>query len=101
MTKRNLPESFREYFWDIDFDRLSIDKSYFLIIKRILDRGDTGDIKWLLANYEPETIKRVLVSTKDLSRITGNFWANTFNLDKKDMLCLQKPYSPTHFGLLS
>ncbi|OGM33749.1 hypothetical protein A3D00_04100 [Candidatus Woesebacteria bacterium RIFCSPHIGHO2_02_FULL_38_9] len=101
MKHTKLPESFRGYFWDVDFDSLDKNKHSFLVIKRVLDRGKTQDIRWLLDNYSKTKIKKVILTTKDLSRATGIFWANIFNLDYKDLLCLQKPYSPIRFGLYS
>lgn len=96
-----IPESFRTYFWDIDFEKLDVKKSAHLIIKRVLDRGNLSDIRWLLNTYGQDSIKRVVLETKDLSRPTGNFWADILDLDKSTVPCLQTPYSPIHFGLSS
>ena len=95
----SLPESLRSYFWDVKFEELEVKKHAFLIIKRVLDRGNLGDIRWLVKTYGKDAIKEVVMETKDLARPTGNFWADMFDLDKSKLLCLQKPYSPIHFGL--
>jgi len=99
MTK--LPESFRGYFWDVDFDELDFQKHEFLIIKRVLDRGKTSDIKWILSHYGKGKIKEVLTTTHDLSRITGSFWSGILKVPKNKVPCLQTPYSPIRFGLSS
>jgi hypothetical protein len=96
-----IPDSFQTYFWDVSFDSLDIDKNAHLIMKRVLDRGSTNDIKWLLNTYTKDNIREVLTGTKDLARATGNFWADILDVDKKDVPCLQKPYFPIHFGLSS
>ena len=96
-----LPESFRPYFWDVKFEELDKNTHAFLVIKRVLDRGNLRDVQWLLRTYGRETMKNVLFETKDLARPTGNFWADVFGLDKSKLPCLQKPYSPIHFGLSS
>jgi hypothetical protein len=96
-----LPESLRSYFWDVSFDELETKEHSFLIIKRVLDRGNLTDIQWLIKTYGKEEIKKVVLDTKDLSRPTGNFWADILDLDKGQVRCLQKPYSPIHFGLSS
>jgi len=101
MPKTKLPESFREYFWDVDFNKLSVEEHGFLVIKRILDRGYTGDIRWLLDTYGKDKIREVLLVSRDISKPTGNFWADVLGLDKSTLPCLQKPYSPIHFGLYS
>lgn len=103
ILKKNtpLPESLKPYFWDVDFEELEIKTNSFLIIKRVLDRGNLRDIQWLIKTYGRDAIKKVVIKTKDLARPTGNFWADMLGLDKNQLPCLQKPYSPIHFGLSS
>ena len=85
MKKNKLPESFRAYFWDVDFDLIDKDRDSYLVIKRVLDRGNTKDIIWMLNNYGKDNIKEVLLITKDLSRPTGYFWAAMMNLDSNKL----------------
>jgi len=99
--KTQVPEFLRSYFWDVEFEKLEIKRSAHLIIKRVLDRGSLSDIRWLLKTYGKDEIKKVVMGTRDLARPTGNFWADILGLDKKQVPCLQKPYSPIHFGLSS
>ncbi|MBI3985020.1 MAG: hypothetical protein HY344_03740 [Candidatus Levybacteria bacterium] len=99
--KPQLPQTFRSYFWDVAFEELEIEKSAHLIIKRVLDRGNLSDIRWLLKVYGKDEIKKVVMGTKDLARPTGNFWADILGIDKREVPCLQKPYFPIHFGLSS
>lgn len=98
---KQLPEFLQPYFWDVDFDKLAVEKNTHLIIKRILDRGEFQDIRWLLATYGKEKIKKVVLGTRDLSRPTGNFWSDILGLNKTKVPCLQKPYFPIHYGLSS
>lgn len=100
-TQEKLPKFLREYFWDVKFEDMSVDKSAAFVIKRVLDRGTTSHVNWVLDTYGTDAIKEVLLTTRDLSRPTGNFWADILGLDKKKLPCLQKPYSPIHFGLYS
>jgi len=100
-NKMQLPEPLRSYFWDIKFEDLEIKKHAFLIIKRVLDRGNLTDIKWLIRTYGKEEIIKVVTQTKDLARPTANFWADIYGINKSQIVCLQKPYSPIHFGLSS
>jgi len=99
--KIRLPEFLRSYFWDVKFEDIEIGKSSFFIIKRVLDRGNLTDIRWLIKTYGREEIKKVVLGTRDLARPTGNFWADILGVDKKEVPCLQKPYFPIHFGLSS
>lgn len=96
-----LPDSFQQYFWDVSFESLDSKRDAHLVIKRVLDRGTTKHVRWLLKTYGEDEIRKVLRGTRDLARPTGNFWADFLEVDKKDVLCLQKPYSPIHFGLSS
>lgn len=99
MNKRKrLPEFLRPYFWDVEFKDIDIEKSKHFIVKRAIDRGNTNAVKFVIKTYGLNAIKEVVLSTRDLSRVTGNFWADMLNLDKSQVPCLQKPYSPIHFG---
>ena len=100
-TNTELPKSLLPYFWDVNFNELKIRKHAFLIIKRVLDRGNLHAVLWLFITYDEAKIKKVVMETKDISRPTCNFWADLFDLDKRKVRCLQKPYSPIHFGLSS
>ncbi|MDE2024930.1 MAG: hypothetical protein KGJ07_00375 [Patescibacteria group bacterium] len=99
--KTQIPEFLRSYFWDVAFDELEMKTQSHLIIKRVLDRGNLRDIRWLLKMYGKDEIGKVVLETRDLSRPTGNFWGDILNLPKNQIACLQKPYSPIHFGLSS
>ena len=96
-----LPEFLQQYFWDVRFEEMDIEKSSFFVVKRVLDRGNSSHINWLLKTYGKDKIKEVLLRTKDLARPTGNFWADMLGVDKNQMPCLLKPYFPIHFGLSS
>ena len=99
--KTQVPEFLRSYFWDVAFEELEVKKHASFITKRVLDRGNLFDIRWLIKTYGRDEIKKVVMETRDLARPTGNFWADMLALDKRQVPCLQKPYSPIHFGLSS
>lgn len=96
-----LPNFLKQYFWDVDFNKLEFWTSKTFILKRILDRGDDKALKWLLQHYTKEDIKQLLLTTRDLSAKTANFWADLLEVDHKKVPCLQKPYSRIQFGLSS
>jgi len=101
MKQKRLPESFRGYFWDVDFDTLTLENAPTLILKRIIDRGDTSAIRWMRRHYTDEQIKNLLLFTRDLSQKSATFWADLLHIDHKKVRCLLKPYSPIQFGLSS
>ena len=96
-----IPSYFKSYFWDVNYSKLDPIKDSAFIIKRSIDRGNTDSIKWILSNYKKEDIKNVILKSRDISVKTANFWCDFLDLNQKDILCLQKPYSPTQFGLSS
>lgn len=96
-----LPEFLRAYFWDVNFEGLDPQENYYQIIKRVLDRGDTQAVKWVREIYGLEKIAHVVATTRDLDSATANLWADVLGLDRSQVPCLNKPYSPIHFGLYS
>ncbi len=96
-----LPEFLRSYFWDVKFDLLDFKKSKNFILKRVLDRGNTEALIWVRQNYTNREIEKLVLTTRDISPKTANFWALFLGIDKKKVVCLQKPYSRIQFGLSS
>ncbi|MDO8638354.1 MAG: hypothetical protein Q7R43_02170 [Candidatus Daviesbacteria bacterium] len=101
MKKIKLPDFFKQYFWDVDFQSLDFKKNKTFILKRLLDRGNTQSLIWLEKNYNRKEIEVLLKNTRDLSPKTATFWADYLKLDHNKVICLQKPYSRTPFGLSS
>ncbi len=96
-----LPIFTKKYFWDVDFDTLDFKKSKVFILKRMLDRGDIKALHWIRQNYTNQEIKKLLLSSRDLSPKTANFWADYLKINHKKVPCLQKPYTRIPFGLSS
>ena len=81
MTKKDnlyqntrLPEDFKKYFWDCDFDTISFHKNIRLITERILNYGDENSIKWLFEKVNPETLKAIIKLSRNLNNKTKNYW---------------------------
>ncbi len=101
MSLIKIPDFFKEYFWDVNFPSLDANANKTFVIKRVLDRGNTSALKWLLQNYTLVDIKNTIIKSRDISAKTANFWASLLKIDRDKIACLQKPYSPTQFGLSS
>lgn len=99
--KSNLPDSFEQFFWDVKFDSINLTDNKSFILKRLLDRGDTEVLKWIKENYSRKDIEEMLLTTRDISAKTANFWTDFLKLDRTKVLCLQKPYTRIPFGLSS
>lgn len=96
-----LPKFLKQYFWDVDFNSLDFEKSKPFILKRVLDRGDTKALSWLMKHYTKDEIRQLLQFSRDISQKTANFWVDYLEIDPKKIPCLQKPYSRIQFGLSS
>ncbi|MFN3527936.1 MAG: DUF6922 domain-containing protein [Candidatus Altarchaeaceae archaeon] len=72
--KSNLPEEFRKYFWDCEFEELSLEKYPKFIIERILQFGNINDIKWLLSKVNRDLFFEVATTSRRLDDKTKNFW---------------------------
>lgn len=87
-----LPRFLKEYFWDVDFNKLDKKTYDFFIIERILEDGDKKAIKWMENNFESSRIKSALYNSKNLSKKSANFWQIIFNIKKDKILCLKKSF---------
>jgi hypothetical protein len=70
----DLPEEFRKYFWDCEFDELSIEKYPKFIAERVLNFGDINSVKFLLSKIDVELIKMIVSTSRNLNNKTSNFW---------------------------
>lgn len=86
-----LPEFLRPYFWDVNFDLLDFKKSKTFILKRVLDRGDIKALSWMRQNYTNQEIEKLLLTSRDISPKTANFWALYLNVDIKKVPALENP----------
>jgi len=75
-----IPESVLELFWDADKSGIDIEKHSRYIICRVLDFGDTPEVRWLLDTYGEEAVRRVVASNPPLHPKTANYWRKKFGL---------------------
>ncbi len=94
-----MPSYLEKYFWDIDFEKLNYKKYPYFVIGRILEYGDVKGLRWMFKRFSNEQIKQSLKNTKDLSLRTTNFWADFFNVNKKEVKCLTKLSQNGHKNL--
>ncbi len=94
----SLPSTFKSYFWDVKFDDLDLKKNPEFILKRIIDRGNTQALRWAQNYFSQNDIKKLILSSRDLSRKTANFWSIILNINPNQVPCMQKRYSRIPFG---
>ncbi|GBE16826.1 hypothetical protein BMS3Abin15_00650 [bacterium BMS3Abin15] len=77
-SSRKLPSSLKKYFWDCDFDSLTLEKYGKFIVERILSYGNLHDIKWLFAHMEENQIRDTVLASRRLDKKTLNYWKTFF-----------------------
>jgi hypothetical protein len=71
-----LPESFRKYFWDVDWNDLNqhTDAYQDFILCRIADKGDLEAARWLVCRIPVAYIADVVDCSRTVSEKTRRFW---------------------------
>ena len=69
-----LPDALRKYFWDCNFDDLSMERYPVFIVERVLNFGDMVSVKWLLANTERGFLKKLVENSRNINKKTRNYW---------------------------
>jgi hypothetical protein len=80
-ARKEIPQSFRPFFWDVDFDCLDIQANAFFIISRILEHGDEPTARLLFRIYSEREIIQVVKTSRSLSRRSRNFWMIYFGVE--------------------
>lgn len=87
-----MPRFLKKYFWDADFKKISVTKNSQDLVARILEYGDEKAIRWMRKKFSKQEVAKLLSGSRAVTPRSANFWALIFNLDKRNILCLQKPY---------
>ena len=87
-----LPKYLEKYFWDTDFKTVDKEKHKAYIIAKVLEFGNLEAVRWLLHNYQVNSLVQVLTESRQLTPKVANFWAMYFNISKNKILCLNKPF---------
>jgi hypothetical protein len=69
-----LPDHFRKYFWDCDFEKITMNGYPFFIIERLLNYGDEQILDWLLPQIDKAYLKKVIEHSRNLDKKTRNYW---------------------------
>ncbi|MBI4777796.1 hypothetical protein HY792_02605, partial [Candidatus Desantisbacteria bacterium] len=59
-NSHKLPEFLSKYFWEVDFDKIDLQKRRVYVLSRILDYGDKKAVAWMWKNFTEEEIKNIL-----------------------------------------
>jgi len=89
---KKLPKFLEKYFWDVEFEKIDLNASSRDVLARLLEYGNERAISWMKRNFTRHQIEDILFYYRSVSPQSANFWALIFNIDKRKVLCLQKPY---------
>jgi len=87
-----MPDFLKKYFWDVDFNTLTLSKHPSFVTARLLEYGDEEAIRWLFKNVEYSIIREVVVTSRVLSVKSLLFWTAIFGIDKRKIPWLKKSY---------
>jgi hypothetical protein len=90
-----IPLSLKPFFWDVDFEDLSVRNSSHFIISRLMEHGDDEALPFLMRTYSRDELRETLKTSRSISRRSRRFWA--LILEVKEESCSPKRY-PSPFG---
>lgn len=85
-----LPEFLRKYFWDVEFENVTLEKNKVYVLRRILEYGDKKAVAWMWKNFEESEIRNALSKFRGYSQKSANFWALLLDIPSEEVLCLRK-----------
>jgi len=85
----------KKLFWETNADNINLKKNANQVIEKILELGDIEHVKWMQQNYPQDQVTKVLISSRNLSRRSANFWADYFKVPKNRIKCLIKQLQKT------
>lgn len=92
---KRIPESLKPFFWDVDFEKLSVSVFPHFIISRLMEHGDPVALSFLMTTFSRQELLETLTTSRSLTRRSRKFWA--LLLDIKEESCTAKQY-PSPFG---
>ena len=81
-----IPDNVLKLFWDADTSGIDGRRHARYIICRVLDFGDTPEVRWLFDTYGEEAIKQVVAASPSLHPKSLDHWRKRFGLATDDVL---------------
>ncbi len=71
-----LPNEFKKYFWDTDFNRLDLGKHRKFILERLLNYGTFDTFNWIFRTFNVEEVRSFINNRgkNSLSKNSLYFW---------------------------
>ncbi len=90
---KKIPKKFYPYFWDVEPEKIDLQKHEKFIIERMLEWGGFASLKWLYKTFGLKKIIAAFKNSRALSKRTVNFYCYLFNLKREELRCFQKPFA--------
>lgn len=69
----------QELFWDVNPKKIDPKKHATYIIERILDFGNTREVRWMKKYYTAQRIKKVLSKSRVIHKKSRSLWSLIFH----------------------
>ena len=83
----NISDFSPHLFWDVDIEKMDMEKSKRTIIHKVLEYGVMKDWELIKMVYGLEEIKNVSIELRDLDDVTLSFLCRLFKLEKNEFRC--------------
>ncbi|KKP65341.1 MAG: hypothetical protein UR63_C0057G0004 [Candidatus Roizmanbacteria bacterium GW2011_GWC2_35_12] len=87
-----IPKYLHQYFWDVDVEKLDIEKYPYFVVSRLLDKGNIEAVRWVKKNFNYNLVKKTLINHRDFSLKSASFWALIYKVPLTKVKCFQEPY---------
>jgi hypothetical protein len=93
-VSKSLQEILEQYqidaFWDTPLQSIDPEAHKDFIIERLLQYGGMDGVRWMFENWGAEVIRKVVLNSRNLSRMTATFWSAYFDLPPEKVRCLSE-----------
>jgi len=80
-----IPESFRPFFWNVDFDNLDPEKNNLFVINRLFNMYNTEAFIWVEENYTKEEIIEAIKTLRDWHAVAINFLKDRYDVPENEI----------------
>jgi hypothetical protein len=77
--KKILPDKFKKYFWDYDFQTLDLTIYVEFVAERLMEKGNWECAQWLIENIPSDILLKISIRSKNISKPVANFWQLLLN----------------------
>jgi hypothetical protein len=81
-----IPKEWHQYFWEVEPEKVDMNKHAFYVLERVLNHGDDRAVKKAREFYGDRMIKKMLLSTysRGLSNRTIKLWQKLLKLSPEE-----------------